>query len=298
MMSLIATSVDIVRPAANARGVILEISADASVGPVAGDPARMQQVIWNLLSNAVKFTPRDGHVFVSLRRVDSFAELEVRDTGIGIEPDFLPNVFERFRQAESPVTRSHLGLGLGLAIVRHLTELHGGTVSAASDGEGLGATFKIRIPLAAAQVDVLPEIPASELKTESPMLTGLRVLLVEDEPDARELLLLTLKVSGATVEAVDSAELALNNLGSFKPDVLLSDIGLPFESGYDLLRKLRASQSEFSDIPAVALTAFASEKDRQLALKSGFQVHLAKPVEPQLLVETILHVANGKPGRK
>ena len=292
--SLIAASIDIVRPAANARGVVLEVSTDQTVGAVVGDPARLQQVIWNLLSNAVKFTPRDGHVYVSLRRADSFAEIEVRDTGIGIDPVFLPSVFERFRQAESPVTRTHRGLGLGLAIVRHLTELHGGSVTAASDGEGLGATFTIKIPLAVAASGTAPD---PSLLLSEPLhrtLDGLRVLLVEDEPDARELLVMTLQVSGATVEAVDSAQNALTSLPLFRPHVLLSDIGLPSESGYDLVQKLRALKSEFSGIPAVALTAFASEKDRQLALAAGFQIHLAKPVEPQLLVDTIVHLVNGK----
>jgi len=150
-MNVIDAAIDIVRPAANARGVLVEVREDPALGPVAGDPARLQQIIWNLLSNSVKFTPRDGHVYISLRHVESFAEVEVRDNGIGIDPDFLPRVFERFRQAESAVIRSHRGLGLGLAIVRQLTELHGGTVTAASDGEGTGATFTIRIPLAEEQ---------------------------------------------------------------------------------------------------------------------------------------------------
>jgi signal transduction histidine kinase/integral membrane sensor domain MASE1/CheY-like chemotaxis protein len=293
LSSLITASVDVLLPAANARGVLIEVSTDLAVGPVAGDPARLQQVIWNLLSNAVKFTPRDGHVYVSLRQVESFAEIEVRDTGIGIDPDFLPSVFERFRQAESPVTRSHRGLGLGLAIVRHLTELHGGTVSAQSDGEGLGSSFKIRIPLMTTRSVVTAGSVMTAARPSNPVLHGLRVLLVEDEPDARELLLLTLQFSGATVEAVESAQMALTNLQSFRPDVLLSDVGLPFESGYELMRKVRALPSDVSAVPAVALTAFASEKDRDLALAAGFQVHLAKPVEPQELVEVIRQLANG-----
>ncbi len=292
LKTLISAAVDVVRPAANARGVIVQVATDALVGPVAGDPARLQQIIWNLLSNAVKFTPRDGHVYVSLRHVDSFAEVEVRDTGIGIDAGFLPSVFERFRQAESPVTRSHRGLGLGLAIVRHLTELHGGTVSAQSDGEGQGASFKIRIPLAvsAAPANAAPE--AANVKSANHVLTGVRVLLVEDEPDTRELLLLTLQVSGATVQAVDSAHRALGAFASFNPHVLVSDIGLPVESGYDLIRQVRRLDSESSKIPAVALTAFASEKDRQQALAAGFQIHFAKPVNPKLLIEAIRNLAD------
>jgi signal transduction histidine kinase/integral membrane sensor domain MASE1/ActR/RegA family two-component response regulator len=295
LRSLISAAIDVVQPAANARGVSVQVATDDSVGGVAGDPARLQQIIWNLLSNAVKFTPRDGHVYVSLRRVELFAEVEVRDTGIGIDPGFLPSVFERFRQAESPVTRTHRGLGLGLAIVRHLTELHGGTVSAESDGEGHGASFKIKIPLAVSGSPALaaPEIRA--LMSGDPGLDGIRVLLVEDEPDAREMLLLTLRASGATVQAVDSAQRAFGEFKSFNPHVLVSDVGLPVESGYDLVRKLRALPSDAGRIPAVALTAFASEKDRQQALAAGFQIHLSKPIEPRSLIEAIRNLASPDP---
>jgi PAS domain S-box-containing protein len=297
LMPVIAAAVDVVRPAANARGVQIEVSSEASIGPVSGDPARVQQIIWNLLSNAVKFTPRDGWVYISLRRSESSAELVVRDTGMGISADFLPRVFERFRQAESSVSRSHRGLGLGLAIVRHLTELHGGTVTAESLGEGLGATFTIKLPLAAMRSDEGATLEVEQLGKESVAVTrqpleGLRVLLVEDEPDARELLSLTLECSGATVEAVESAQQALARLPLFQPDVLLSDIGLPIESGYELMRKVRSLSTGGSDVPAVALTAFATEKDRQLALSAGFQLHLAKPVDPDVLVEAIEGLVN------
>jgi signal transduction histidine kinase/integral membrane sensor domain MASE1/CheY-like chemotaxis protein len=297
LLPVLKAAIDIVRPAANAKGIQIELNAEPSVGLISGDPARLQQVIWNLLSNAVKFTPRDGKVFVSLRRFESYAEVLVRDTGIGIEADFLPSVFDRFRQAESPVTRSHRGLGLGLAIVRHLTELHGGTVMAESDGDGQGATFSIRIPLLAKQSETeSPQVPGeirSKTTQSSPQsLTGLRVLVVEDEPDARELLSLTLRLSGASVSAVDSAREALANLQAFKPDVLLSDIGLPIESGYDLIRQVRALSSESSTVPAVALTAFATEKDQERALSAGFQVHLAKPVEATVLISVIEQLVN------
>jgi len=297
LMSLVAAAVDIVRPAANAKGVQIEISNESSLGHVAGDAARLQQIIWNLLSNAVKFSSRGGHVYISLRRSGSSAELEVRDTGMGIDPEFLPRVFERFRQAESPVTRSHRGLGLGLAIVRHLTELHGGTVTAESPGDGLGATFTIRIPLAALKPEESEALEADRAEHENAAtarqpLEGIRVLVVEDEPDAREVLSLTLQCSGAKVESVTSAGEALDHLQLFKPDVLLSDIGLPIESGYDLIRKVRALTSEASEVPAVALTAFATDKDRQLALAAGYQIHLAKPVEPTVLVDAIERLAN------
>lgn len=297
LLPVISEAVDIVRPAANARGVQIEVAGDTAVGPVAGDAARLQQIIWNLLSNSVKFTPRDGHVYVSLRRVDAFAEVEVRDTGIGIDADFLPRVFERFRQAESSLTRSHRGLGLGLAIVRHLTELHGGTVDAASDGEGKGSTFTLHIPLAEERVAPVSQAKVEGLDGHNSELAGLRVLLVEDEADARELLTLTLKVSGAEVQAAESAQQAMLDLHSFKPDVLLSDIGLPSESGYELIQKIRALPSESSRIPAVALTAFATERDRQRALASGFQIHLAKPVEARVLIQAIDQLVNRKDGR-
>jgi PAS domain S-box-containing protein len=298
LMPVIAAAIDIVRPAADARGIQIELSGDAPVGLVSGDPARLQQIIWNLLSNAVKFTPREGRVFVSLGRSGSSAELVVRDTGTGIDPDFLPNVFDRFRQAESSVTRSHRGLGLGLAIVRHLTEAHGGTVTAESEGDGHGATFTIRIPLAAIELGSAAECDQTrvdETATARPPLEGVRVLVVEDDADARELLALTLEVSGAEVNAVESVQEALRNLELFKPDVLLSDIGMPVESGYDLIRQVRLLSGESRDIPAVALTAFATDKDRQLALAAGFQIHLAKPVEPNALVKAIEKLTNGKP---
>lgn len=295
LSTLIESAIDIVRPAANGRGVIIETVVDRSTGLVAGDPARLQQIIWNLVSNAIKFTPRDGRVQIHLRRAGSFAEVEVRDSGIGIDADFLPWVFERFRQAESPVTRTHRGLGLGLAIVRHLTELHGGTVTAHSDGEGKGAVFTIRVPLTE-EVTPAPNQKPNQPEIDplaAPLLSGLRVLLVEDEADARELLSLTLRVSGANVQAVDSVRDAVSQFPSFKPHVLLSDIGLPVESGYDLINLVRAMPADLGKTPAIALTAFATEKDRQRALNSGFQVHLSKPVEPQMLIETIEKLVNG-----
>ncbi len=295
LLPVIAAAVDIVRPAADARRLSLEVTSDGVIGPVSGDPARLQQVIWNLLSNAVKFTSGGGRVRVYLRRNRSWAEVVVADTGRGIHPDFLPRVFERFRQAEPSLTRAHGGLGLGLAIVRHLVELHGGTVSAESPGENQGATFTIRLPLAIAE-STDQQSGSDDFQSEVTIvrraLTGLRVLVVEDEPDARELLLLTLESSGAKVEAVSSARDALDNLQIFQPHVLLSDIGLPVESGYELIRKIRSLPTQSSQVPAVALTAFATEKDHQMALSAGFQIYLAKPIDPNVLVEVIERVAN------
>ena len=293
VLPVINAAVEVVRPTAGAKNITIEVNYDSTVGPVAGDAARLQQVIWNLLVNAVKFTPKGGLVEVSFRPAGSSAEVVVRDTGIGISPDFLPHVFERFRQAEPPVSRSHRGVGLGLAIVRHLVELHGGTVEAQSDGENQGATFTIRLPLAAV-ADVAPAAVTEREGGASNALSGLRILLVEDEPDARELIALVLTGSGASVETVDTAGDALQRLPLFTPDVLLSDIGLPLESGYDLIRKIRSLSSDIRRVPAIALTAFATESDRKMSLSAGFQAHLAKPVEPADLLETIKSVVNGK----
>jgi PAS domain S-box-containing protein len=293
LLPVINSAVEVVRPAADAKNISIEVNYDSTVGPVSGDASRLQQVIWNLLANAVKFTPKDGSVQVDFRRARSSAEIVIRDTGMGISPDFLPHVFERFRQAESPVIRSHRGVGLGLAIVRHLIELHGGTVEAESDGENRGATFTIHLPLAAvthtaASANVVRE------ENSKDALNGLRILLVEDEPDARELLAVLLQGSGASVETVDSVDDALRRLPLFIPDVLLSDIGLPRESGYDLIRQVRSLSSDINKVPAIALTAFATESDRKMSLSAGFQAHLAKPVEPDHLVETIKVLVNGK----
>jgi PAS domain S-box-containing protein len=291
---VINAAVDVVRPAADAKEITINLNFDPHVGPVSGDPSRLQQIIWNLLSNAVKFTPKGGSVNVDFRQHDSHAEIVVRDNGIGISPEFLPHVFERFRQAESTATRSHRGMGLGLAIVRHLVELHGGTVWAASDGENQGSSFMIHLPLAAVQKSSPgPAFTGQSNREHQNDLKGLRILLVEDEPDARELIAMVLQGSGASVEAVDSAGDALKRLPLFIPDLLLSDIGLPRESGYDLIKKVRLLSSNLNKVPAIALTAFATESDRTMSLSAGFQAHLAKPVEPTDLVATIKSVLNG-----
>ncbi|HEV2905048.1 MAG TPA: ATP-binding protein, partial [Pyrinomonadaceae bacterium] len=293
LMPVIDASIEVVRPAADAKEITIDVNYDATVAPVAGDASRLQQIIWNLLSNAVKFTPNGGKVSVDFRRQGRFAEVAVRDTGIGISADFLPYVFERFRQAESSATRSHRGMGLGLAIVRHLVELHGGTVSAASDGEDRGTTITIHLPLAIEKRRAA-RVSRKTNGDEAHALKGLRILLVEDEPDARELISMVLQSSGAQVDAVDSAKGALESLSLVAPDVLVSDIGLPLESGYDLIRKVRALASDTQKVPAIALTAFATENDRKLSLSAGFQAHLAKPVEPGALLKTIKGVINGK----
>ncbi len=252
---------------------------------VLGDPNRLQQVVWNLLSNAIKFTPSAGQVKVSLKRKGSHAQIQVSDTGKGIQADFLPHVFDYFRQADASSTRAHGGLGLGLAIVRHLVELHGGTVRAESPGEGKGATFTVKLPL----MKEHPKTSESrELFKNSPNLAGVRVLVVDDEADTRELISFVLEEYGAKATAVASAREALLALEKFRPDVLVSDIGMPHEDGYSLIRQVRARESkQGKPIPAVALTAYAREEDCKNAIQSGFQRHIPKPVEPNELVVVV-----------
>src|SRR5207248_1468454 len=238
LLQVIEAAIEVVRPAAEAKGLALQIKHDPSAGLVSGDEARLQQVVWNLLSNAVKFTSQGGSVEVSLGRADGLTEVVVRDTGIGIAPEFLPHVFERFRQAESPLTRSHRGLGLGLAIVRHLVELHGGSVSAESPGENQGATFTIRLPRASALRTDAAATESNRAAGFEQSLAGLRVLVVEDEPDARELISLALKRSGAEVQTVASAKEALSKLQVFTPDVRSEEHTSELQSPYDLVCRL------------------------------------------------------------
>jgi PAS domain S-box-containing protein len=301
LTSIVEAALDSVRPAATTKGLTLksETVADVGLAAVWGDPARLQQVMWNLLANAVKFTPAGGEVAVRLSRAGAHVRIAVADTGQGISRDFLPYVFDRFRQADGTITRTHGGLGLGLAIVRHLVEIHGGTVTAESAGEGRGATFIIELPVAdadrgAAEAQKLSASLAEVAAAVNPVtqLTDLRVLVVDDEPDARLLLKTIMEQSGAKVRAAASASEALAALKEFKPDILVSDIGMPQEDGYALLRHVRAlDPEEGGRIPAVALTAYAQEDDRMRALLAGFQVHVAKPINPQELVAVIVGLA-------
>ncbi len=256
--------------------------------------------MWNLLANAIKFTPKSGRVQVTLSRINSHLEIAVSDTGKGIAPEFLRHVFERFRQADSSTTRTYGGLGLGLAIVRHLTELHGGTVTADSPGEGQGATFTVRLPVAILREEIRLEerpSPHSPPAVEGQMpvgqsLAGVSVLVVDDESDARELLRVVLQKSGAQVRLAGSAEEGLSILKEWKPDVLLSDIGMPGHDGYDLIRQIRLlPHREGGSIPAAALTAYATPEDRLKVLTGGFQTHVAKPVEPLELVAVVAVLA-------
>jgi signal transduction histidine kinase/ActR/RegA family two-component response regulator len=290
-------AVDALRHAAEARGVRLQMVLDSGAGPVFGDPDRLQQVVWNLLSNAIKFTPRGGRVFVQLWKPNSHVELVVRDTGLGIKPEFLPHVFERFRQADSSSTRAHGGLGLGLAIVRHLVELHGGTVEAISDGEGKGATFSVKLPLGPVRVeeeDVEPSAAPASGRTarEADDLAGVRVLVVEDDQESRELLESMLGRLGAEVEAAASADEAMDSLQRRTPDVLISDIEMPGENGYSLIRRIRSLPRERGGaVPAAALTAYARTEDRVAALTAGFQLHLSKPVASAELAAVVASLA-------
>ncbi|HYE13434.1 MAG TPA: PAS domain S-box protein [Pyrinomonadaceae bacterium] len=294
---VVDAAVDSVRPAAASKGITIVAETEPGLGSVWGDPARLQQVMWNLLANAVKFTPPGGEVRVSVARSGERARVTVSDTGQGISPDFLPFVFDRFRQADQRITRQHGGLGLGLSIVRHLVELHGGSVRAESEGEGRGSTFTVELPFTAsgeaeAGAPAAAHSPAGGAAASAsdlaPSLDGLRVLLVDDEPDARTLLTTVLEQRGAKVRAVASAAEALAELAEFGPDVLVSDIGMPGEDGYTLLRKVRAlGPSEGGRVPAVALTAYAREEDRMRALLAGYQVHVAKPVNPSEFIAVV-----------
>ena len=296
---LVEAAVNVVRPAADAKEIRLEAEVDPRAGPVSGDPERLQQVLWNLLSNAVKFTPKGGRVEVRLARAGSSAEITVSDTGQGISAEFLPYVFERFRQADTTTTRRHAGLGLGLAITRHLVELHGGTIRADSPGEGLGATFTVRLPVMAAhdagrasEVAADGQRGAGEARAEvAARLEGVRVLVVDDERDTRDLLVTILTQAGAVAEAAATAADALDALRRGAPDLLISDIEMANEDGYSLIRKVRdAEGGQGRGIPAIALTAHARASDRLRALSAGYQMHMPKPVEPPELVTAVANL--------
>jgi len=297
LASVIRAALEAVRPAAEAKRLGVECVLDSGVGPVSGDAARLQQVVWNLLSNAIKFTPKGGRVTVRLETEESSARITVADTGKGITEGFLPHIFEPFRQADSTTTRVHGGLGIGLGIVRQLVEMHGGTVRAESPGEDRGATFTVDLPLAAIREAVQrseaePRPIADATLDSVPTLAGVRVLVVDDQAGARDAVSAVLEQCGARVAVAASSVEALEALATFRPDVLVSDVGMPGEDGYALIRRVRALASEDGGrIPAAALTAYARVEDRRRALLAGYQAHVPKPVAPAALVAVIARLA-------
>jgi len=291
-------AIETVRPAADAKRIKIHTVLDPQVGPIAGDPDRLRQIAWNLLSNAIKFTPKDGQVQVRLERINSHVEITVSDSGIGIDADFLPHIFERFRQAEGGLTRQHPGLGLGLAIVRDLVEMHGGTVLASSPGPNTGATFSVRLPVMIVHAPITQEKrvhPRHELGgavERLPELGGTKVLVVDDEPDALQLLTEVLEAAGAQVVSAASGAAALEHLAAAKPDVLVADLGMPLMDGFELVRRVRTSEDpSIRDIPAAALTAYARSEDRARTLQNGFEIHLSKPIDPVELASAVKALA-------
>jgi signal transduction histidine kinase/ActR/RegA family two-component response regulator len=296
MPRLVADALETVAAAAQARGIALEREREPGLPTVLADPHRLQQVLWNLLSNAIKFTGAGGRVRISLGRVRDAVEVSVSDTGQGIAPEFLPHVFERFRQADSSNTRHHAGLGLGLSIVKQLVELHGGSVRAASPGEGQGSTFTVTLPVRHGLRAEPPEPRAGDAPAVAPApvgadatLAGLKLLVVDDEADARELVGRLLRDCGADVRSVDSAAAALRTMEEWPPDLVLSDIGMPEQNGYELMQRIRTMPSQSGGgVPAIALTAFARPEDRNRAMNAGFQMHVSKPVEQGELLAAVL----------
>ena len=299
LIFIINAALDSIRPAAEAKSIRLQSMLDPAAGPISGDADRLQQIVWNLLTNAVKFTPKGGRIQVKLQRVDSHVEIVVTDSGVGISKEFLPHVFDRFRQADASTTRIHGGLGLGLSIVHQLVDLHGGSVSVFSEGEGKGATFTVHLPFVGVisnQKDAESALPANPDQVNTfdglPSLEGLKVLVVDDEADTRELISEVLKEVGSEVITCRSVAEALVALEQHKPDILISDLGMPDEDGYSLISKIRALPAERGGhIPAAALTAYARAEDRMRVVRSGCQVHLPKPVDSAELVTVVASLA-------
>jgi signal transduction histidine kinase/ActR/RegA family two-component response regulator len=290
MLAVAQAAVDCVMPAATAKHIEVQLSAEPSAAePVPGDANRLQQVLLNLLSNAIKFTPDGGCVAITLTRNDPFLQIKVTDTGEGIAPEFLPRMFDRFRQADATSTKTHSGLGLGLAIVHELVELHGGTVEAASPGLGQGATFIVNLPSLSSERRSRPSI--TDEQPPSHRLDNLRILLVEDDADSRELVSMVLEDAGATVAAVGSVAEALDALDVFHPDALVSDIGLPSDDGYTLIQRIRQHEAEHGGLlPAVALTGYTRAEDRAKTLAAGFHAHVPKPFDAAELTAALVAV--------
>jgi signal transduction histidine kinase/DNA-binding response OmpR family regulator len=301
LRGVIEAAVEAVRPSFEAKKIRFETLIDEQACLVSGDPNRLQQIFWNLLSNAVKFTPAEGKVRIELKRCEPRIRISVADSGIGINRDFVPYIFDRFRQADGSTTRAHGGLGLGLSIVKHLVQLHEGSIEVESDGENRGATFTVSFPIVSrttanvlTQYAVEPESNGSDAEF-SRILEGLRILVVDDEADAREVLSVILTRCGGEVKCCESTSEALKAFREWKPDLLVSDIGLPVEDGYTLIRKLRKQRSKAAkNVPAIALTAYATKEDKARALEAGFQIHVPKPIEPGGLVRSIATIMGRK----
>jgi PAS domain S-box-containing protein len=302
LTDIVEAAISTAEPAAAAKKISVVRQFEAEAESVSADASRLQQVIWNLLNNAIKFTPSGGEVKVVMKRLESQMEITVSDSGEGIEPEFLPHVFERFRQQDSSTDRRHQGLGLGLSIVKQLVELHGGSVRALSEGVGKGAAFTVVVPLSNTYIRRAAE-PLAQRKEEHPpameappSILGVKVLVVDDDNDARELLRSILAHHGASVRTAASAADAIKEFAAKPPQILLSDIGMPGEDGYELIRKIRALDSqEAKRVPAVALTAFARSEDRRRAIGAGFNMHLSKPVEPAELLTIVASLTKGSP---
>jgi signal transduction histidine kinase len=287
---VVEAALDAAQPAAQSKGVTIERSIESGVPPISGDAGRLQQVVGNLLANAIKFTPEGGRIEAALERSGGRARIRVRDTGSGISSEFLPFIFERFRQADTTSTRKQKGLGLGLAIARHIVEMHGGSIEAASKGEGEGSTFTVTLPHSMPDEDQAPPARSSEedVAPSATTLSGVRILVVDDEEDAREAMVVLLSQAGAAVDSVGSAAEAMEMLRNHPPDVLLSDIAMPGEDGYALIRQVRSLGADRGGrIPAAALTAYATLEDRRRALLAGYNEHISKPVDPTRLIATV-----------
>jgi signal transduction histidine kinase len=291
--NVVRAVLEIAQPAADAKRIHVDVSGDPAIPPLYADGARLQQILLNLMTNALKFTPQGGTIHVRLRRVDGTAEIVVTDTGSGISREFLPFIFEPFHQADEPTTRQHGGLGLGLSIVRHLVEAHGGTIRADSEGANRGSTFTVRLPIVDAPGRM--EEQRARASAPSPSLAGISVLVVDDDVDSREIVEATLQGCGATVRSAASAAEALDVLTRHHVDVLLADIAMPGEDGYSLIQKVRSLEPpELARVPAAAFTSFAREEDRRRTAEAGFQLHLAKPVESASLIDAVAALA-GRP---
>jgi PAS domain S-box-containing protein len=289
LVSIVAEAIDVVKPTAMAKGVVIALEDQSEPCLLVGDAERLRQVFWNILWNAVKFTPRYGAVRVSMQHEGAQVTVAIEDTGKGIAPDFLPYVFERFKQADQSIIGGGGGLGLGLALVRHIVELHGGWVAASSDGAGKGARFEVTLPIRAVRPTDVPE-PLSRTRP----LAGYRVLIVDDEADSRELISAVLAHAGADVETAGSAADAIGSLPRFRPHLVVSDIGMPVEDGYALMRRMRAlARDEGGAVPSIALTAYRREEDKARALAAGFTAHIGKPVDPDDLVAAVQNLADG-----